>query len=141
MLFIWTNSLGALPKHTPAHLQAFITEQWGQSLIGSWNAYDWMQKPVQLDDRLGKLAGAEKGQSLVCDSTSVNIFKLAAAAIRLRPKRYKIVTETGNFSTDLYLLQGLQRMLGDQIQVVAVEREAVAAQIDQDTALVLYQSH
>ncbi|MDP6190170.1 MAG: kynureninase [Gammaproteobacteria bacterium] len=137
VIYLDGNSLGALPKHTPARLQAVITEQWGQSLIRSWNSHNWMQKPVQLGDRLGQLVGAEKGQSLVCDSTSVNIFKLAAAAIRLRPTRCKVITETGNFATDLYLLQGLERMLGKQIQVVAVPREEVTAQIDQDTALVL----
>ena len=137
LIYLDGNSLGALPKQTPAHLQNVINKQWGQELIRSWNSHQWLQKPVQLGDRLGKLVGAAQGQNLVCDSTSVNIFKLAAAAIRLRPQRYKIITETGNFATDLYLLQGLQRMLGDQLELVAVSRDKVAAEIDEETALVL----
>ena len=137
LIYLDGNSLGALPKQTPAHLQNVINKQWGQELIRSWNSHQWLQKPVQLGDRLGKLVGAAQGQNLVCDSTSVNIFKLAAAAIRLRPRRHKIITETGNFATDLYLLQGLQRMLGDQLELVAVSRDKVAAEIDEETALVL----
>ena len=137
LIYLDGNSLGALPKQTPAHLQNVINKQWGQELIRSWNSHQWLQKPVQLGDRLGKLVGAAQGQNLVCDSTSVNIFKLAAAAIRLRPQRYKIITETGNFATDLYLLQGLQRMLGDKLELVAVSRDKVAAEIDEETALVL----
>lgn len=137
LIYLDGNSLGALPKQTPAHLQNVINKQWGQELIRSWNSHQWLQKPVQLGDRLGKFVGAAQGQNLVCDSTSVNIFKLAAAAIRLRPRRHKIITETGNFATDLYLLQGLQRMLGDQLELVAVSRDKVAAEIDKETALVL----
>ena len=137
MIYLDGNSLGALPKHTNTRLQEVVQQQWGQSLIQSWNSHDWMQKPTQLGDRIGKLIGAKPEQVLVCDTTSVNIFKLAAAAVAMQPGRSKLITETGNFATDLYLLQGLERMLGDQIEVVALPREQVLSAIDDDTALVL----
>lgn len=131
------NSLGALPNKTAAHLQEVVKQQWGQDLITSWNKHNWMNKPTELGDRIGKLIGADAGQTLVADTTSVNIFKLSASAVAMRPERRRLVTETGNFATDLYLLQGLQRMLGDQVEVVAVERDKVLDNIDDDTALVL----
>ncbi len=131
------NSLGALPTATAEKMQQVIKQQWGQDLIKSWNSHDWISKPTQLGDRIGQLIGADKGQTLVADTTSVNIFKLAAAAVAMRPERSKLVTETGNFATDLYLLQGLERMLGDRVQVVAVPRDQVLEAIDDDTALLL----
>ncbi len=137
MIYLDGNSLGALPKHTNARLQEVVQQQWGQSLIQSWNTHAWMQKPTQLGDRIGKFIGAATEQVLVCDTTSVNIFKLAAAAVAMQPERSKVITETGNFATDLYLLQGLERMLGDKIQIVALPREQALDAIDDDTALVL----
>ena len=136
-IYLDGNSLGALPKKTASHLQDVVQQQWGQDLITSWNKHQWMNKPTELGDRIGKLIGANPGQTLVADTTSVNIFKLAAAAVAMRPERRKLVTETSNFATDLYLLQGLEKMLGDQVEVVAVARDKVLDTIDDDTALVL----
>ena len=136
-IYLDGNSLGALPKKTASHLQHVVEQQWGQDLITSWNKHSWMNKPTELGDRIGKLIGANPGQTLVADTTSVNIFKLAAAAVAMRPERHKLVTETGNFATDLYLLQGLQRMLDDKVEVIAVERDKVLDHINDDTALVL----
>ncbi|HIG36479.1 MAG TPA: kynureninase [Oceanospirillaceae bacterium] len=137
LIYLDGNSLGVLPKATAAHVQQVITQQWGVDLIRSWNCNQWMQKPAQLGDKIGQLIGAEAGQVLACDTTSINIFKLAAAAVKMRPGRSKLITETGNFATDLYLLQGLAKLLGDQVQVVALPREQVLDAIDDDTALVL----
>lgn len=137
LIYLDGNSLGVLPKATAAHVQEVITQQWGVDLIRSWNSNQWMQKPEQLGDKIGQLIGAEAGQVLACDTTSINIFKLAAAAVKMRPGRSKLITETGNFATDLYLLQGLAKLLGDQVQVVALPRDQVLDAIDDDTALVL----
>ena len=137
LIYLDGNSLGVLPKATAAHVQEVITQQWGVDLIRSWNSNQWMQKPAQLGDKIGQLIGAEAGQVLACDTTSINIFKLAAAAVKMRPGRSKLITETGNFATDLYLLQGLAKLLGDQVQVVALPREQVLDAIDDDTALAL----
>ncbi|MDC9720267.1 MAG: kynureninase [Gammaproteobacteria bacterium] len=137
LIYLDGNSLGVLPAATAEHVQRVITQQWGQDLIRSWNSNQWMQKPTQLGDKIGHLIGAEAGQVLACDTTSINIFKLAAAAVKMRPGRSKLITETGNFATDLYLLQGLAKLLGDPVHVVALPREQVLNAIDDDTALVL----
>jgi kynureninase len=137
LIYLDGNSLGVLPKATAAHVQEVITQQWGVDLIRSWNTNQWMQKPTQLGDKIGQLTGAAAGQVLACDTTSVNIFKLAAAAVKMRPGRSKLITETGNFATDLYLLQGLAKLLGDRVQVMALPRDQVLQAIDDDTALVL----
>ena len=137
LIYLDGNSLGVLPKATASHLSEVIQQQWGVDLIRSWNCNQWMQKPTQLGDKIGRLIGAEAGQTLVCDTTSVNIFKLAAAAVKMRPGRTKLITETGNFATDLYLLQGLATLLGDQVEVIALPRDQVLQAIDDDTALVL----
>ena len=137
LIYLDGNSLGVLPKDTANRVSEVIQQQWGVDLIRSWNCHHWMQKPIELGDKVGCLVGAEAGQTLVCDTTSINIFKLAAAAVKMRPGRTKLITETGNFATDLYLLQGLAKLLGDQVQVVALPRDQVLHAIDDDTALVL----
>ena len=137
LIYLDGNSLGVLPKDTANRVNEVIQQQWGVDLIRSWNCHYWMQKPIELGDKVGRLVGAEAGQTLVCDTTSINIFKLAAAAVKMRPGRSKLITETGNFATDLYLLQGLAKLLGDQVQVVALPRDQVLNAIDDDTALVL----
>jgi kynureninase len=137
LIYLDGNSLGVLPKATATHLSEVIQQQWGVDLIRSWNCNQWMQKPTELGDKIGRLVGAKAGQMLVCDTTSINIFKLAAAAVKMRPDRTKLITETGNFATDLYLLQGLAQLLGDRVHVVALPRDQVLDAIDDDTALVL----
>lgn len=101
LIYLDGNSLGVLPKDTANRVNEVIQQQWGVDLIRSWNCHYWMQKPIELGDKVGRLVGAEAGQTLVCDTTSINIFKLAAAAVKMRPDRTKLITETGNFATDL----------------------------------------
>jgi len=137
LIYLDGNSLGVLPKATASHISQVITQQWGEGLIRSWNTHQWMEKPTKLGDKVAHLIGSKKAQVLVCDTTSVNIFKLAAAAVKMRPGRSKLITEIGNFATDLYLLQGLAKLLGNQVEVIALPREQVLSAIDEDTALVL----
>jgi len=137
LIYLDGNSLGVLPKATASHISQVITQQWGEGLIRSWNTHQWMEKPTKLGDKVAQLIGSKKAQVLVCDTTSVNIFKLAAAAVKMRPGRSKLITEIGNFATDLYLLQGLAKLLGNQVEVIALPREQVLSAIDEDTALVL----
>ncbi len=101
LIYLDGNSLGVLPKATAAHVSEVIQQQWGVDLIRSWNCNQWMQKPTELGDKIGQLVGADAGQMLACDTTSINIFKLAAAAVKMRPDRATLITETGNFATDL----------------------------------------
>ena len=83
LIYLDGNSLGVLPKATASHISQVITQQWGEGLIRSWNTHQWMQKPTELGDKVAQLVGSKKGQVLVFDTTSINIFKLTAAADKL----------------------------------------------------------
>lgn len=101
------NSLGSLPRQTPARLLACTKEEWGGDLIASWSKNAWFEAPLRVGNKLAKLLGAEAGEVLIADSVSVNIFKALTAAFSLRPGRRVMLSESGNFPTDLYLMEGL----------------------------------
>lgn len=140
VIYLDGNSLGALPRSTPARVAATVEREWGQGLIRSWNDAEWMALPHRIGARIAPLIGAEADEVVAADSTSVNLHKLAAAALILRPDRRVIVSEPGNFPTDLYVLQGLCETLGRELRVV--DREAILDAIAADVAaLVLTHVH
>jgi kynureninase len=112
VIYLDGNSLGALPKATGPRLQEVVTEEWGQELIRAWNSRGWMDAPVRVGDKLARLLGAAPGEIVVADSTSLNIFKLLAALMQrpARGERKVILSERGNFPTDLYMAQGLSAL-------------------------------
>jgi len=114
VIYLDGNSLGPLPRATPARMARAITEEWGRGLIGSWNSAGWMEMPRRLGDLIAPLIGAAAGQVVVADSTSVNLHKLLAAALRLAPatQRRAILTEAGNFPTDRYIAAECARLHG-----------------------------
>ena len=124
------NSLGALPAAVPAAVQDAVLRQWGSGLIGSWFAEDaaWWALPQRLGDRIGTLLGAAAGQTVVGDSTSVQIFNTLTAAARLRPDRPLLLTDAGHFPTDAYLADSVGEMLGLEVRRIAPDdlREALA---------------
>jgi len=136
LIYLDGNSLGALTIGAERSVARAVGVQWGVDLIRSWNVHGWIDLPATLGERVGRLIGAAPGETLVCDSTSVDLFKLAAAASLGRGARRKIVTEAGNFPTDLYILQGLAK-LSPQIEVHAVPRDRIHDAIDADTFLVV----
>ena len=136
LIYLDGNSLGALTVGAERSVARAVGVQWGVDLIRSWNVHGWIDLPATLGERVGRLIGAAPGETLVCDSTSVDLFKLAAAASLGRGARRKIVTEAGNFPTDLYILQGLAK-LSPQIGVHAVPRDRIHDAIDADTFLVV----
>ena len=136
LIYLDGNSLGALTKGAEHSVARAVSEQWGVDLIRSWNVHGWIDLPATLGERVGRLIGAAPGETLVCDSTSVDLFKLASAASLGRGDRRKIVTEAGNFPTDLHILQGLAA-ISPQVEVHAVPRERVHDAIDADTFLVV----
>jgi kynureninase len=136
VIYLDGNSLGALTTTAERRVTQVLNAEWGNDLIRSWTDNSWLDYPARLGDRLGRLLGVANGSTLVCDSTSVDLFKLVAAASLQRGTRRKIVTEAGNFPTDLHILQGLARLLPD-LEVKAVAREKVAATIDAETFLVV----
>jgi kynureninase len=121
VIYLDGNSLGPLPKATPGRVARVVAHEWGQSLIRAWNAHDWIRLPLRVGEKIGHIIGAEPGSTLVADSTSVNLFKLLAAALEARPTRRIILTEAGNFPTDIYMAQGLAALLrrGHEVRAVA----------------------
>ena len=133
VIYLDGNSLGALPRRTAARVADTVTREWGEGLIRSWNDAGWIDAPAKVGGRIARLIGAQTDEVIVADSTSINVFKLAAAALALRPGRRTIVTEAGDFPTDLYMLEGLAKLNG--IAVRAVAADALNAALDGDTAL------
>ncbi|WP_375057490.1 kynureninase [Zobellella sp. DQSA1] len=136
LLYLNGNSLGALPGAARRRAAEVVEQEWGRGLIRSWNTHDWINLPERVGDKIARLIGAERGEVVVADSTSVNLFKLAAAALEMRPGRGKIVSEPGNFPTDLYILQGLERFRPG-VRLETAPREELETLIDEDTALVV----
>ncbi len=134
IVYLDGNSLGALPKAATARLKQAAEGEWGRDLIKSWNLHRWIDLPQRAGAKIARLVGAEAGEVVVADSTSVNLFKLLAAAVRLRPGRRVILSEPGNFPTDLYVAQGLIEMLGGKHELKLVPGERIVDAID-DAAL------
>ena len=111
VIYLDGNSLGPLSKQTPARIDQVLHREWGQSLIRSWTDHGWIDLQFRIGDKISRLIGAQSGTTVVTDSTSVNLFKLLAAALDRRPGRHVILTEKGNFPTDLYIAQGLTALL------------------------------
>ncbi|MGX7894016.1 kynureninase [Tsuneonella sp. HG222] len=108
VIYLDGNSLGALPLGTASRMGEVIRREWGEGLIRSWNSAHWIDLPRKVGGMIAPLIGAAPNEVIVCDSTSVNLFKLIAAALAMRPGRKVIVSEPGNFPTDLYMIAGLE---------------------------------
>ncbi|WP_327069410.1 kynureninase [Kitasatospora sp. NBC_01302] len=106
-IYLDGNSLGVLPARTPEIVRRTVEEEWGQDLITSWNKHGWTELPFTLGDRIARLVGARPGEVVVCDSVSVNLFKVLTAALRMRPGRHAVLGERESFPTDLYIAEGV----------------------------------
>lgn len=139
VVYLDGNSLGALPVATAARVRGVIADEWGNGLIGSWNAAGWMDLPRRVGDRIAPLLGAGAGEVLVADSTSVNLYKVLHVALGLArsrdPARAVIVSERGNFPTDLYIAQSVADACGATLR--QVEPDAVVAALDASVAVLL----
>ncbi|PKP91571.1 MAG: kynureninase [Alphaproteobacteria bacterium HGW-Alphaproteobacteria-14] len=135
VIYLDGNSLGALPKATPAAITRVVEREWGEGLIRSWNTADWFAMAGRIGGKIAPLIGAAPNEVIACDSTSVNLFKLIAAALAMRPGRKAILSEPGNFPTDLYMIAGLERQ-GLATRRLA-ERDKLAEALDGDVALLL----
>src|SRR5471032_2545187 len=143
VIYVDGNSLGALPRATPARVAAAVQQEWGDGLIRSWNDAGWITLPQRVGDRIGALIGARPGETVAADSTSVNLFKALSAAARIvqadQPSRRVIVSERQNFPTDLYIAEGLCRDLGWSLELL--EPAAIVARLSNgrgaDVAIVM----
>ena len=142
VIYLDGNSLGPPPLAVHERMAEVTRREWGEGLVRSWNTADWIGAPLRVGGKIARLIGAKASEVTVADSTTVNLFKLAAGALTLRPGRTTILSEAGNFPTDLYALQGLEALLGGRARLKTVAPEDLLAAIDEDTAaVVLTQVH
>ena len=138
-IYLDGNSLGCPSRSVIEALEAAVRD-WSENLVGGWPR--WIDLPQAVGDRLGSLIGAAPGQVVVCDSTTVNLYKLAAAALAARPERNVILADADEFPTDRYVLQGLAANIGRELRLLkgdpveGLDAEAVSSAVDSDTALV-----
>ena len=119
VVYLDGNSLGALPSAVPERMRQAVEQEWGVGLIRSWNDAGWYPAPQRVGARIASLVGAQADEVIVADSTSVNLFKLLVAALRMRPGRGVILGETGNFPTDAYIASGVAELTGVRLDLVA----------------------
>jgi kynureninase len=139
VIYLDGNSLGAMPRSTAQRVQQVVQQEWGEGLIRSWNTAGWITLPQRVGDKIGRLVGAAPGELVVADSTSVNLYKVLNAALRIvradAPQRTRIVSERHNFPTDLYIAEGLAREMG--LELVLVEADEIAQQLDEHLAVLM----
>lgn len=137
-IYLDGNSLGPLPVRAGTRAQQLIGQEWGRDLITSWNVHNWIDMPVEVGEKIAKLIGAGNGQVVCCDSISINLFKLLACALQLQADRRLVLSQTDNFPTDLYVVDGLNQLLGDEackLQLVA--EDAIEDALQNDVAVLL----
>jgi kynureninase len=142
LVYLDGNSLGPLPAAAPARMAQVMEAEWGGMLIAGWNrggpgGEGWMAWPRRMGDRVGRLIGAEPGHVVMGDTLSIKVYQAMAAALALRPERRVILSDSGNFPSDLYMAEGLIATLGRGHRLRLVAPEAVEAAIDGDVAVVL----
>ena len=135
IVYLDGNSLGPLPAALPDRLAQTVASEWGEGLIRSWNDAGWIDLPVSLGAAIAPIIGAEPASVVACDSVSLNLFKLASAALALRPGRRTILMEASDFPTNAYVMQGWAQLAG--VTLGRVERADLAAALDGDVALLL----
>lgn len=136
-IYLDGNSLGPLPRAVAARVAETIRKDWGQSLIRAWNDAGWMDLPRRIGDRVGRLIGAEPGSVVMGDTLSIKVYQALAAALDLASGRRVILSDTGNFPSDLYMAEGLLGMLGPEYRLKTVAPEAVLEAIDDTVAAVM----
>ncbi len=145
VIYMDGNSLGVLPRTARERAVEVIGQEWGAGLIRSWNTAGWFDLPVRLGDKLGGLLGAQAGELVITDTTSLNIFKALAAALRIQqqqaPSRRVILSERDNFPTDLYMIQGMTDLLQQGYEMRLVDDDLPLAQAIDETVAVVLLSH
>ena len=138
MIYLDGNSLGPLAHGVRDRVRDVVDREWGQDLITSWNRNDWIGLGRTVGGRIAALIGAGPGEVVAADSTSVNLFKLLSAAVQLRPGRRTIISEAGNFPTDLYIAEGLIGLMGGGYRLKLIDDgDDIAAALDDDVAVAM----
>lgn len=137
VIYLDGNSLGPLPRAVPERLAQVTETEWGESLIRGWNDHGWMAQPTRVGDQIARLIGAAPGTVTTGDTLSIKVHQALSAAIALRPDRRVILSDNGNFPTDLYMAQGLIAQLDKAYELRVVDPTAVADAITPDVAAVM----
>jgi len=138
VIYLDGNSLGAASINVFDEIEAAAKQEWARDLIRAWNTARWFDMPVDLGDRLGRLIGAAPGQSVVCDTTSINIYKVLHAALAMRPERSVIVAEGDSFPTDLYMAEGVASTRpGSVLRLEGVDASTIEELVDDRVAVIL----
>ena len=137
MIYLDGNSLGPLPRAAAARVADVLEREWGGHLIKGWNACGWMAQSTRIGDRIARLVGAPPGTVVTGDTLSIKVYQALAAALDLNPARRVILSDSGNFPSDLYMAQGLAATLGRGHVLKVVPPEALADAIDDTVAALL----
>jgi len=137
VIYLDGNSLGPPPRSVFNRIDEVLHREWGSDLVRSWTSHGWIDLPDRVAAAIAGLIGADPSEVAVADSTSVNIFKLLGAALRLRPGRHVIVSEKENFGTDLYIAQGLVDQMGGEVSLRLVERGQLGPALDDEVAVLM----
>ena len=136
-IYLDGNSLGPVPKNVLQAVQQTIDEQWREGLIRSWNQHGWIDLPERVGNRIAPIIGAAPDTVTLTDTLSLNVVKALSAALNLRPGRRVVLSDAGNFPSDLYMAQGLLRALDRELELRIVDPENVAEAIDEQVAAVM----
>ena len=137
MIYLDGNSLGPLPRSARNSVAQMITDEWGEMLITGWNRAGWMAQPTEIGNRIARLIGAEAGHVVMGDTLSIKVYQALASALKMRPDRRVILSDSGNFPSDLYMAQGLIDTLGRGYELRVVAPEDVSSAITSDVAVTL----
>jgi len=137
VLYFAGNSLGAMPVAAQKRVVSIIRDEWGEKLVGGWNSAGWYSSPARVGAKIAQLIGAHANEVTVTDSTSVNLFKSIISAMGINTQRKVCLTDREIFPTDLYIMQGIEELLGERFTLKAVQRNCIADEIDADTALLV----
>jgi kynureninase len=137
MIYLNGNSLGPMPKAAPATINSFLLDEWRTELVSGWNTKNWFMQTNTLGDRVGNLIGAAPGSTVVGDTLSIKVFQAVAAALALTPDRRIILSDSGNFPTDLYMVEGLMTLRDAGYVLRTPAPENVLDQITEEVATVM----
>lgn len=137
VIYLDGNSLGPLPSAAPEAMEKTMRDQWGKMLITGWNKAGWMDQPARIGDRIARLIGAEPGHVVMGDTLSIKVYQALASALEMRPDRHVVLSDSGNFPSDLYIAQGLLKSLGADYELRVVAPEDVAAHITDEIAVLM----
>ena len=137
VIYLDGNSLGPMPVDVPARVAGVMNEEWAQLLIRGWNKAGWMAMPSEVGDAVGRLIGAPAGSVVMGDTLSIKVYQALASAVKMRPERRVILSDTGNFPSDLYIAEGLVGLLEQGYELKTVEPTDVAGAINDQVAVVM----